>query len=71
VTDVPGDPARPFFADTVRQKFRRLAGPVIGAGAAAEMLELAFGLFDADSRAAELFQAIEQASNAPEREQLK
>src|SRR5258708_39675202 len=29
-TDVPGDPARPFDADAVREKFRRLAAPVIG-----------------------------------------
>src|SRR5262249_50176630 len=33
VTDVPGDPARPFDRDAVRDKFHRFAEPVIGTAA--------------------------------------
>jgi 2-methylcitrate dehydratase PrpD len=64
VTDVPGDPARPFDASAVREKFHRLTGPVIGAATAAQMLESAFELFDGESRAARLFQEIKLASKA-------
>ena len=30
VSDVPGDPARPFDRTRVREKFLRFAGPVVG-----------------------------------------
>ncbi len=60
VTDVPGDPARPFDADAVREKFRRLAGPVIGAEACEQMLEHAFGLASGKADAAGLLQQIEE-----------
>jgi len=60
VMDVPGDPARPFDADAVREKFRRLAGPVIGAEASEHMLERAFGLPSGTADAAGLLQQIEE-----------
>jgi 2-methylcitrate dehydratase PrpD len=60
VTDVPGDPARPFDADAVREKFQRLAGPVMGAEASEEMLERAFGLPGGKADAAGLLQQIEE-----------
>jgi 2-methylcitrate dehydratase PrpD len=59
VMDVPGDPARPFDADAVREKFRRLAGPVIGAEGCEHMLERAFGLPSGTADAAGLLQQIE------------
>jgi 2-methylcitrate dehydratase PrpD len=68
VTDVPGDPARPFDENAVRDKFRRLTGPVIGAAAAAQMLACALGLFDGESGVARLFHLMEQASDARQRE---
>jgi hypothetical protein len=58
--DVPGDPARPFDADAVREKFRRLAGPVIGAEVSEHMLERAFGLPSGTADAAGLLQQIEE-----------
>src|SRR6266404_1436252 len=61
VMDVPGDPARPFDADAVRQKFRRLAGPVIGAEGCEHMLERAFGLPSGTADAAGLLQQIEES----------
>jgi 2-methylcitrate dehydratase PrpD len=60
VMDVPGDPARPFDADAVREKFHRLAGPVVGAAAAEQMLERAFGLASGKADAAGLLQQIEE-----------
>jgi 2-methylcitrate dehydratase PrpD len=60
VTDVPGDPARPFDANAVQEKFRRLAGPVIGAEASEQMLECAFGLLGGKTRSAGLLQQIEE-----------
>ena len=63
VTDVPGDPARPFDAIAVRDKFHRLTGPVDGAEAV-QMLERALGLLDCESGAAGLFDQIEQACTA-------
>jgi 2-methylcitrate dehydratase PrpD len=64
VTNVPGDLARPFDASAIREKFHRLTGPVIGADAAAQILESAFGLVDGESCAAQLFQQIKLASGA-------
>ena len=60
VTDVPGDPARPFNADAVRAKFRRFATPVIGAEASGQMLEYAFGLFNGPLAPARLLHQIEE-----------
>jgi 2-methylcitrate dehydratase PrpD len=60
VMDVPGDPARPFDADAVREKFRRLAGPVIGAAASEQMLEHAFGLLGGKTDSAGLLRQIEE-----------
>jgi 2-methylcitrate dehydratase PrpD len=61
VMDVPGDPARPFDAEAVREKFRRLAGPVIAAEACEHMLECAFGLPSGKADAAGLLGQIEEA----------
>jgi 2-methylcitrate dehydratase PrpD len=63
VMDVPGDPARPFNADAVREKFGRLAGPVIGAGASELMLEHALGLPGGKTDAARLLQQLEKIGN--------
>jgi 2-methylcitrate dehydratase PrpD len=60
VLDVPGDPARPFDADAVREKFRRLAGPAIGTAASEQMLEHAFGLLGGKTDSAGLFRQIEE-----------
>jgi len=60
VIDVPGDPARPFDANAVREKFQRWAGPVIGAAASEQMLERAFGLPSGKADAAGLLQQIEE-----------
>ncbi len=61
VTDVPGDPARPFDAAAVEQKFHRVAAPAIGAEAAAQMLERALGLLNGQTAAGQLVRDIEQA----------
>jgi 2-methylcitrate dehydratase PrpD len=60
VTDVPGDPARPFDAHAVEEKFRRLAGPVTGGKACEQMLEHAFGLLSGMTDPAGLLQQIEE-----------
>jgi 2-methylcitrate dehydratase PrpD len=67
VMDVPGDPARPFDADAVQEKFRRLAGPVIGAAASEGMLERAFGLASGIADAAGLLQQLEEIGNVRRR----
>jgi 2-methylcitrate dehydratase PrpD len=64
VMDVPGDPARPFDADAVRGKFRRLAGPVIGAAASEQMLEHVFGLLGGKAHPAGLLEEIDEIGNA-------
>jgi 2-methylcitrate dehydratase PrpD len=64
VTDVPGDPARPFDRNAVREKFSRLAGPVIGAEACERTLAVAFGLLSGKTDAAGLLQQIEEATPA-------
>jgi 2-methylcitrate dehydratase PrpD len=71
VTDVPGDPARQFDENTVRDKFRRLTRPVIGAEAAAQTLKGALGLFDGEAGIAGLFHLMEQASTSPRREEAR
>jgi 2-methylcitrate dehydratase PrpD len=60
VTDVPGDPARPFDRNAVREKFSRLAGPVIGAEACERTLAVALGLLSGKTDATGLLQQIEQ-----------
>jgi 2-methylcitrate dehydratase PrpD len=68
VTDVPGDPARPFDRDTVREKFCRLAGPVIGAEACERMLAGAFGLLSGNTDPRGLLQQIEKSCDLWQRE---
>jgi 2-methylcitrate dehydratase PrpD len=60
VTDVPGDPARPFDANAVREKFHRLVTPVTGAERSAQIQNLAFGLLDGRTDAARLLLQIEE-----------
>ena len=60
VTDVPGDPARPFDRNMVREKFSRLAGPVLGAEACERMLAGALGLLSGKTDPAGLLQQIEE-----------
>jgi 2-methylcitrate dehydratase PrpD len=59
VTDVPGDPARPFDAEVV-EKFHRLVAPVIGAQRSAQILEYAFGLPNGQADAAGLLRQIDE-----------
>ncbi len=67
VTDVPGDPARPFDASAVREKFQRLLAPVIGAESSEQMQEHAFGLLGGKIDPAGLLLQIEQSSNLRQR----
>jgi 2-methylcitrate dehydratase PrpD len=60
VTDVPGDPARPFDRNAVREKFSRLATPVIGAEACERALAGAFGLLSGKTDPAGLLRQIEE-----------
>ena len=71
VTDVPGDPARPFGAEAVREKFCRFVAPVIGADGAAQMLEYAFGLLNGQTDAARLLHRIEELGGAGQHRQPK
>jgi 2-methylcitrate dehydratase PrpD len=59
VSDVPGDPARPFDAAAVREKFARSAR-VIGSEAAAQVLNHTFGLLNGKTPAAELMRAVDR-----------
>jgi len=68
VTDVPGDPARPFDADAVRDKFRRFVVPVIGAAASAQVLERVFGLRNGKADVAELLHQIDEIGGVRLRE---
>jgi 2-methylcitrate dehydratase PrpD len=63
VTHVPGDPARPYDAAAVREKFRRFAEPAVGLKASALMLEHALGLLNDPTRAARLIQDIDRLSD--------
>jgi 2-methylcitrate dehydratase PrpD len=67
VTDVPGDPARPFDRHAVREKFSRLARPVIGAEACERALTAAFGLLSGKADAAGLVQQIEEIGRLRQR----
>jgi 2-methylcitrate dehydratase PrpD len=71
VTDVPGDPARPFDANAVREKFRRLSTPMAGAEATEQMLERAFGLLRGKIDPAELLHQIEEIGNIQLTDELK
>ena len=71
VTDVPGDPARPFERDAVLKKFSRLAGPVIGAEACERTLAGAFGLLSGNTDPAGLLQQIEEFCDLRQREEPK
>jgi 2-methylcitrate dehydratase PrpD len=64
VTHVPGDPARPYHAAAVQEKFRRFAEPAIGAAPAALLLEHALGLLNGQTSCAQLLQDIEHACAA-------
>jgi 2-methylcitrate dehydratase PrpD len=61
VTHVPGDPARPYDGAAVQEKFRRFVEPVIGATAAATMLQQARGLIGGQTKPATLLAEIERA----------
>jgi 2-methylcitrate dehydratase PrpD len=60
VTHVPGDPARPYDAVAVQEKFRRFVEPVIGTTAGAAMLESALGLLNGQTASAQLLKEIER-----------
>jgi 2-methylcitrate dehydratase PrpD len=60
VTDVPGDPARPFHAGDVQEKFHHFVAPVIGTEASAHMLEHAFGLLNGQIETAGLLHQIDE-----------
>jgi 2-methylcitrate dehydratase PrpD len=64
VTHVPGDPARPFDAAAVKEKFRRFAEPAVSAKASTQMLERALGLLDGRTAAARLVQDIDEIGGA-------
>ena len=61
VTDVPGDPGRPFDATAVATKFMRYAAPAVGSDVATAMLEQARTLLDAPAGPAHLLASIEEA----------
>jgi hypothetical protein len=64
VTHVPGDPARPYDAAAVEEKFRRFAEPVIGVASAGAMLKGAFGLIKGETPPAQLLRDIERHCGA-------
>jgi 2-methylcitrate dehydratase PrpD len=66
VTDVPGDPARPFDRARVREKFLRFAGPVVGRDQAEQILAQC-GEALASGQFASLVYAIEQATGQLDR----
>ena len=68
VTDVPGDPARPFDAEAVRDKFRRFVVPVIGGAASVQVLGRAFGLLNGKASAAGLLDHIDKIDSARQNE---
>jgi 2-methylcitrate dehydratase PrpD len=71
VTDVPGDPARPFDAGDVQEKFHRFVVPVIGTEAAAQMLEHAFGLLNGQVEAAGLLHQIDAFGGGRQHDETK
>jgi 2-methylcitrate dehydratase PrpD len=67
VTHVPGDPARPFDAAAVQEKFLRFTSPAFGADAAGQLIRTARGLLSGQSSCAELLRLIEAASDGRRR----
>ena len=61
VTHVPGDPARPYDAAAVHEKFRRFVEPAIGAAAAAATLKSVLGLVNGQTPPATFLAKVEQA----------
>ena len=61
VTDIPGDPARPFDRARVRDKFMRFVVPVIGKDNGDRILDACMDAFAAGSFAS-LLEAIENVS---------
>ena len=61
VTHVPGDPARPYDAAAVQEKFRRFVEPALGAAAASTLLQQARGLLSGQTAPAQLLKEIESA----------
>jgi 2-methylcitrate dehydratase PrpD len=62
VAHVPGDPQRPFDGAAVQEKFRRFAGPAVGAEVATRVLDRALGLLNGQTNAAQLMQDIDDAA---------
>ena len=58
VTAVPGDPARPFGADEVTEKFRRFVTPVVGDESVNTLLATTSGVIAGDRFAGELLNEI-------------
>jgi hypothetical protein len=71
VTDVPGDPARPFDAGDVQEKFHRFVAPVIGTEATAQMLKRTFGLLNGQVEAAGLLHQIDKRGGIHQRDETK
>jgi 2-methylcitrate dehydratase PrpD len=65
VAHVPGDPARPFDAASVEEKFRRAVTPATGADAAARLFRQALGVAEGKSSASGLLTAIAEISDRP------
>jgi 2-methylcitrate dehydratase PrpD len=59
VTDIPGDPARPFDRARVREKFMRFVAPVVGKDSADRILDACTDAFASGSFAS-LIEAIER-----------
>jgi 2-methylcitrate dehydratase PrpD len=61
VSHVPGDPARPFDAAAVREKFNRFAAPVLGEEAAGRIPDQVAGLLDGQTDSAQLLEDLARA----------
>ena len=59
VLQIPGDPGRPFDELQVAAKFWRLVTPLVGGGAAQELLRLSFAALDSPEGPKTLLEAIE------------
>jgi 2-methylcitrate dehydratase PrpD len=71
VTDVLGDPTRPLDREAVREKFLRLAKPVIGVEACERALAGAFGLLRGETDPQGLLQHIEEFCDLWQRDEPK
>jgi 2-methylcitrate dehydratase PrpD len=65
VAHVPGDPARPLDAASVKDKFQRGAMPATAAKAAARLFQQALGLAEGKTSASGLLAAITESSEFP------